>query len=215
MNTPTRLLIVIATALGGTLCGCGRWSVERADGPLNGPGSQSPTFVRQKLMPEGWFDERAWSSRSGSKVKVYDVARRVDSFCERLPEYDGWVRLQAYSDGKQLRFAPAKFWIVSIDPIAVIMTPFTVTNPDSHSLSELSGASDQRKAIVSSTLANSYNYGARIDTSASLQWFVVSGGETLSAQAFDREELRLTNKNLVLVLTKGKDGKADVRRASE
>jgi hypothetical protein len=163
--------IIIAMALGGAVAGCGRWTVERTDGPLNGPGSQSPTFVRQKLTPEGWFDERAWSRRSCSKMQVYDVAKRVDAFCERLPDYDHWARLQAYSDGKQLRFAPAKFWIVSIDPIAVIMTPFTVTNPDSHSLSELSGATDQRRALVSSALANSYNYGAQIDASASLQWF--------------------------------------------
>jgi hypothetical protein len=148
-------------------------------------------------------------------VKVYSVVGRIDSYCERLPEYDHWARLQAYMNGKQLRFAPAKFWIVSIDPITVIMTPFTVTNPDSHSLRELCGATNERRRLVSSGLANSYNYGARIETSTSLDWFVVGNEGGLSTQPFDGVQLTLSNSGVVLILTKGKDGITEVRRVSK
>ena len=130
MKAPHGVSALAILAVAFAVSGCGRWAVESNDGPLNGPGSQSPTFVRKKLMPEGWSDERAWSRRGGQKVRVYDIVKRIDSYCERLPQYDHWTRLQASIDGKQLRFAPAKFWIVSIDPIVVAMTPFIVANPD-------------------------------------------------------------------------------------
>lgn len=202
------LALILAIAL---VAGCRRWNVQSTEGPLNGPSSQSPTFVRKKLLPYGWGSERAWAKHNGRKINVYDVAKRIDAICELLPEYEAWVPLQAFIDGKQLRFAPAKFWIVSIDPTVVIMTPFEVPNPDSHSFIELSGAKNER-ALVSSTLANKYNYGSRIETSTSIQWFVVRSGTAISQVNFPGNVLRLTNQNMVFVLTKARDGMADVAR---
>jgi hypothetical protein len=209
-----RIVIISIIPLAVFVSGCSRWRVESTDGPLNGPGSQSSTFLRQKLQPEGWFDERAWSHRSGRKVKVYSIVGQVDSYCESLAEYGHWTRLQAYIDDKQLRFAPARFWIVSIDPIAVIMTPFSVSNPDSHSLRELCGATDWRRALVSSVLANSYNYGSSLEASTSLQWFVVGSSAGLSTQRFEGVQLTLSNPEITLILSK-KGNMMDVRRVSK
>jgi hypothetical protein len=191
-------------------CGCSPWKAEKNDGPLNGPNSQSSTFVRKYLQPEGMMEKRAWSVR-GNKVTVTSIAKDIDSYCATLPDYSKWTALQAFSEGKQLRFAPAKFWIVAVDPITVIMLPFTVEQPDSHSLQQLGGATDDR-ALVSGILANRYNFGTRFESASALQWFVVGNTRGLSTERFDGKQLTLTNGDMVLVLTKGKDGVTDVKR---
>lgn len=205
-----------------TQTGCmsrGPWRFESADGPLNGPGSQSGTFVRVLTPPPLVVaveqKQRGWSTVRGRMLTEDAVAKTLDSYCAKLPEFDQWVRLWAYSDGVQLRFAPAKFWIVSIDPIVVVLTPFSVSDPDSHSLRDLSGATDERRALVSSILANSYNFGTNIEASSSLQWFVVGGSHRLLTERFDSNELRLSADGIVLVLTKDSDDKIHVTRISK
>ena len=83
------------------------------------------------------MEQEAWATRHGGKVLVYSVGDAIDSYCKKLPDFTNWTELQAGMDNHQLRLAPAKFWIVSIDPLAVLMTPFLVADPDQHSLQEV------------------------------------------------------------------------------
>ncbi len=211
------LIPVVLLALAQTGCmSRGPWRFESADGPLNGPGSQSGIFVRTLTPPPLVVaveqQQRGWSRVRDGMLTEDTIAKTLDSYCAKLPEFDQWIRLQAYMDDVQLRFAPAKFWIVSIDPIVVVLTPFAISNPDSHSLRDLGGAADERRALVSSIFANRYNFGTNIEASSSLQWFVVGSDHRLSSERFDSSELRLTADRAVLVLTKGSDGKIHVAR---
>ncbi|MDB6021297.1 MAG: hypothetical protein JWQ04_1154 [Pedosphaera sp.] len=213
------LLSVVLLALVQTGCYTrGPWHVESVDGPLNETGSRSSTLARELkppwFVPTGEYTERAWLNRRGRRVPFESVTKGIDSYCANLPEFRQWTALQAYTDDTQLKFAPAKFWIVSVDPIAVIMLPFTVPNPDSRSLDELGQAKDDR-ALLSSILANRYNFGTRIEGASSLQWFVVGRSHGLVTEHFDGRQLMLTNGDLVLVLTKSLDGKIDVTRRAQ
>jgi hypothetical protein len=177
--------------------------------------SQEHSFAPPPLVVAGEQQQRGWSRVRGGMLTEDTVAKTLDSYCAKLPEFDQWVRLQAYVDDVQLRFAPAKFWIVSVDPIVVVLTPFAVSNPDSHSLRDLCGAMDERRALVSCILANSYNFGTNIEASSSLQWFVVGGSYRLLTERFDSPELRLTVDGAVLVFTKGGDDRIHVTRISK
>ncbi len=217
-SIPIAVVLLLASAQTGCMSR-GPWRFESADGPLNGPGSQAGTFVRVLTPPPLAVaveqQQRGWSRVRGGMLTEDTVAKTLDSYCATLPEFNQWIRLQAYVDDVQLRFAPAKFWIVSIYPIVVVLTPFAVSNPDSHPLRDLCGAMDERRALVSSILANSYNFGTNIETGSSLQWFVVGRNHHLSTERFDSPELKLTADGAVLVLTKGSDDRIHVTRISK
>jgi len=220
MRSSILIAAILLSALAQTGCmSRGPWRFESADGPLNGPGSHSDTFVRALTPPPCVIaveqQQRGWSRFRGGMLTEDALAKTLDSYCAKLPEFDKWVRLQAYVDDVQLRFAPAKFWVVSIDPIVVVLTPFAVSNPDLHSLRDLCGAADERRALVSSILANSYNFGTNIEASSSLQWFVVGRSHHLSTVRFDSPDLRLTVDGAVLVFTKGSDDRIHVTRISK
>src|SRR5208282_2385334 len=155
----------------------GPWAVERVDGPWNGPQSQSRQFVRNVVppffVPADESQERAWETLQKRKISCDRVAKDIDSYCEKLPEFRQWHTLQSFVDGQQLRFAPAKFWVVSIDPTVVVMVPFTV-DPDGKSNQELSGAVNLL-ALLSSVLVNEYNFGTEIEAASMICWFRVGG----------------------------------------
>jgi len=163
------------------------------------------------------MEQEAWATRHGGKVLIYSVGDAIDSYCAKLPDFTNWTELQAGMDNHQLRLAPAKFWIVSIDPIAVLMTPFLVANPDQHSLQEVGGAVDQH-ALVSEILANRYNFGTNIEydqTAKSIQWFIVDNSHEIHTEQFNGDHLALTKGDLVLVLTRRATGVIDVNRIAK
>ncbi|HVU09088.1 MAG TPA: hypothetical protein VHG89_11150 [Verrucomicrobiae bacterium] len=198
------------------------WQVEAVDGPLNGTNSQSSTFIRQFVppfyVPAPVTDERAWTTVRGKKLLFQDVAKSIDSYCAAQPEFQKWKLLQSFVDGQQQRFAPYKFWIVSVDPIVVILTPFDIQNPDGHSNSELSGAVNERmemRAPMSGILVNCYNFGTEIENTPAIKWFAVGSNSGIMAENFGDKELILTNQDLVLKLVKNAQGTISVSRISK
>jgi hypothetical protein len=163
------------------------------------------------------MEQEAWVSRHGGKVLIYSVGNAIDSYCAQLPDFTNRTELQAGMNNHQLRLAPAKFWIVSIEPTVVLMTPFLVANPDQHSLQELGGAVDEH-ALVSEILANRYNFSTNVEyaqSAKSIQWFIVGKSHELHTEQFNGDHLALTNGDMVLVLTRRAAGGIDVNRIAK
>jgi hypothetical protein len=154
----------------------------------------------------------------GKKILFQDVANSIDFYCSKQSEFKKWKLLQAFVDDRQQRFAPAKFWIVSIDPITVILTPFDIQKPDNHSNEELSGAISEQmemRAPMSSILVNCYNFGTEIENASSIQWFVVGSNQGIVTEKFNGKELTLVNGDLVLKLTKSEQNIIKISRISK
>ena len=150
------------------------WTELKQDAPWGENQNVVTTWQRKEtpspLMVVGApLYEESWKV-SGKYIRTYDVGNSITRYLKNIGYIEKQKTTQRYSDGIQERVAEHRFFIVSLRPTVVIMTPYKVGEIKGRSNSELEGRlSDQ--TLSSSPLVNGYHYGSKVIRSTQYQWF--------------------------------------------
>lgn len=172
----TRKLLIIGFAL-CLLC-CRRcssaWTIAREDSPLVAPGkaavSESRVCYPPFLVPATEWTEEAWDA-GGKIITKPSVLKAIEKHLERIGFVQQQQGLSAYVDGVQQHIAPYRFFIVSLRPTVVLMTPYDYGTTDGKSNNELSGSLNKQVLDYGQYLVNAYHYGSQVPVAPDYKWF--------------------------------------------
>jgi hypothetical protein len=159
-----------------TLTGCSTcetWRLVAQEAPLCAQDRTATALIRSCHPPPfvvaGDWVEEAWSVGE-SVIHKEDIASEIDAYLRTVGFIDRQKLVDAFSDGIQQRVAEHRFFIVSISPTIVIMTPRGHGDLHQRSLRDMASPLNDR-ILTSDYLANGYHYGRSVPVAPTYQWF--------------------------------------------
>ena len=150
------------------------WTEVQEDAPWGDDRNRVTSWRRTEtpssLMVVGAsLSEESWMV-NGKHVRTLDVASSITGYLKRIGYIEKQRTINAYSNGIQERVAEHRFFIVSLQPTVVIMTPYTVGPIEGKSSYELRGSLSEQ-TLSSFPLINRFHYGTRVARSSQYHWF--------------------------------------------
>ena len=158
------------------VCGCTTrdpWKAVHEEAPLCGPNTvaiaQSRTCYPPPYVPAAKWTEQGWEV-DGTIIQKYDVAKRIDEYLASIGFFDKQKPIKSYLNDAQQRVASNRFFIVSLKPTVVIMTPYDFGITERKSNNDLASVLNDRH-LVSRYLVNGYHYGSSVPVEQDYRWF--------------------------------------------
>lgn len=168
------LLSIVFLAVSAGCSTYSPWGQISVDAPYDSSGGKVETWQRSEtpspLMVVGAPVSQITWMINGKRVHQHKVAKAIDAYLEQV----GYTRQQqtigSYTDDLQHRVAKHRFFIVSLDPIVVIMTQHNYGVAENKSTYELAGRLNNQ-VLSSSPFVNGYHYGSQVNRSSQYTWF--------------------------------------------
>lgn len=160
-----------------TFTGCSSyssWVQIEQDAPW-GRGQQKATTWKRTETPSSLMvvgaplSEESWKT-DGELLRTYDVSKSITLYLNAIGYIEQQKLTNGYSDGIQERVAENRFFIVSLKPTVVVMTPYEVASTEGKSRYELAGRLN-KQVISSFPLINGYHFGSKVIRSPEYKWF--------------------------------------------
>jgi hypothetical protein len=170
MKTTISVILVLI------LCGCtarSPWKVLQQESPLCAPHKAAVAKIRTckppPFVPATQWTEECWEV-DGKTIQKYDVAKRIDKYLESIGFFRKQEAIEAWSEGVQQRVASHRFFIVSLKPTVVLMTPYDFGSTENKSINDLASVLNDRH-LISTCLVNGYHYGRSVPEEQTYRWF--------------------------------------------
>ena len=167
------------------LSGCGQpWELDatHSDGPWCGPNKRASVLTRQK-DPKGLLGgpvtKHALRDAGGNIYPCDSLFHSADKFLEREGYLNQWHSFEWYVNEFQLHLAPYKIYLVSIEPIVVVLISHDYGNLKDKVAEDIVGKRPTHN-VQSQYLINHIKFGTQIPFSSSAVWFSPSMNQSLT-----------------------------------
>ena len=150
-----------------------KWEESKVEGPWIAPKVQAREMHRTyyaHLMDAGATSDTVWVDGNGRRHNVEGVMRSIDSFLKKNGFFERWPESQASVRDYRMKYAPFKFYVVSVTPIVVVMSPHELGNTKGRSAQDVVGPWG-KAAWPSLHMLNCYEYGPQVPYKEGLLWF--------------------------------------------
>lgn len=159
------------------LAGCSSyspWTQIEQDAPLGSDMRQVTTWKRSEtpspLMVVGApLYEESWKI-DGRHVGTYDVAKSITKYLDRIGYIERQRKTNGHADGVPQRVAEHRFFIVSVKPTIVVMTPYSAGSIQGRTTHQIDGKLNDQ-TLNSYPLVNGYHVGSKVAKSSEYRWF--------------------------------------------
>jgi len=179
------------------------WVQIEQDAPW-GKGHQKATTWKRTETPSSLMvvgaplSEESWKT-DGKLLRTCDVSKSITRYLNSIGYIDQQKLTNGYSDGIQERVAENRFFIVSLKPTVVVMTPYEVNSTKGRSGYELAGRLS-KQVISSFPLINGYHFGGKVIRSPKYKWFSPDLKSGIQSASKEGSRWIIDNKNFRIVI---------------
>lgn len=203
---------ILFGAIAAVLTGCssyGPWTPTNQDAPWCGNHNRATTWRRTEtpssfMVVGAPLVEESWRA-NGKSIRTRDVSESINRYLDGIGYIDQQRKTNGHSDGIQERVAEHRFFIVSLQPTVVVMTPYKVGPTDGKTTHELAGRLDEH-VLDSFPLVNGYHYGGRVVRSQEYKWFSPESKSGIQPARRDGSRWIIEDKNVRILITQATTG---------
>ena len=171
------------------------WETIQEDAPLCGAGkmavSKSRVCYPPFFVPATEWTERGWDT-GNQIINQISIVEGIDKHLDKIGFIKQQEAIQGWVNNIQQRMAPYRFFIVSVDPVIVVMTSYDYGTVENKSNVELASKLTEQHLGYSPYLVNGYHYGSSVPKMSNYKWFspkytkniqeVIKDGQTFTIQ---------------------------------
>ncbi|MCI0498610.1 MAG: hypothetical protein L0Y36_02870 [Planctomycetales bacterium] len=150
------------------------------------------------VVPAVEWTEYGWDI--GNRiVPQISVVEDIDKYLKKIGFIKQQKPLEAYINNVQQHIAPYRFFIISLDPLVVVMTPYDYGETNRKSNAELASPMSKQHLTYSAHLVNGYHYGSSVPKSTSYKWFSPEQTKGIQEAAQDGKIFTIRTKSATLL----------------